>query len=1215
MESIVSDIEQKSMEKNKHIYATITPTIDGTIVIKFGDTFDVDGRSTYTREYLLTEWIAIDSEFEKYRDNLVHQFLDKGDFSFVRRFSDGGTGREQFICTHQPTIELFRKNNNLLAYENGILIEDTKQSLLNLVNKIRIAVNTGIVNRSQDFKPRDEQLSFIEKFSSIYKEGKYKKGLLGAKPRSGKTYMSYKFCLEVEARNVLVITSKPAIKSSWKSDLESHVDFFGCNFYDYTENSQPEFSSDSNMNVFFVSAQALNASTNYDWIYDFEWDVIVWDETHYGSETELSTKILNRLTIDKKVFLLQVSATPFKQMLNKGFNDENSFYLTYIDEQIAKAKELQDNNGVIDDVNKTMYQMCPRLEFLNVDLRKDDRINKLKDLFGQDGMPTWAKIFQTDKKGLFVYDGAVENILDTLRDISRRMNGLDKKQFEHMMITVPGIDAGDALCSTLNKHHHFKDYEVINCCGSSHPSIESVVNGTKIYNSRTIIVTCGRYLEGVTIPKLGCVVMMDDFKSPTRYIQAAFRAQNPYVENAETYKKVCYVVDFNLNRVAFLCFYQAKINKTPKQTLEEAIRDFLACAPIYNLDLIIYSKSHIPYVDIINAVRKACDADSISSFVERVISTNYTFSSSDGELLNMIAQTNNGQRNLSIILSESEHGITNGKTFENVSKGDKFKDIKRKKERDLEREQYEKRLKTIITHLPIYLYFSPLREHCVDDIFLSLYNNDQKTMTLFQEIVGIDLSVFRVLIEKNHLNKDVLDDIINAFANNELFEEELYKTNDNISILLESQQKFNKFLSRSSSDTITPLTLVNELIGKLPNELFTSTTNKFLDPTCGTGTFIFALIERCYNALQTIIPDENERILNILNRIYGFDTNKILMNSVRKRIEDFLLIKFGIVGANLHLYNEDVLTYNFNGMKFDVIVGNPPFQPEVKKKIDDKGSGSGHKIWHKFIEKSFELANEDAHLVFVTPHNWRTGCFKSRASHLKAQDLIFNNEIIWWADVRDYKGIDYFPEVGHSNSVDSWYVIKNNKNKLPKLLCNLRLLPKQNDKIILSILEKFYELCQDQNLIQYFGRESDGKSFVVKDCYDEKFCYKVANTSAQVKKDQFRWASSKRQTYDLKKVLVSDSGQFVIGYDPGTMNHGGHVGAYIVSNEIEGNQLTNFLQSKLIKFISSQFMRPNALGFPMELFKHLPNSLLTKDWKQVFNFTVEELSLIENSIS
>lgn len=288
-------------------------------------------------------------------------------------------------------------------------------------------------------------------------------------------------------------------------------------------------------------------------------------------------------------------------------------------------------------------------------------------------------------------------------------------------------------------------------------------------------------------------------------------------------------------------------------------------------------------------------------------------------------------------------------------------------------------------------------------------------------------------------------------------------------------------------------------------------------------------------------------------------------------------------------------------MKFAYVIGNPPFQPDVKKG-DGKGNGSGNKIWQKFIELAFDLAEEDGHLLFVTPHNWRTGNFKSRAQHRQAQQLIFDNDVQWWIDARNDDGVDHFPTIGNSNSVDAWHVVKGQKGELPAVLRNLCLLPKSSDPETLAKVAHFFEVCEREEALEWHGCDSTGrgKDLEKSSQGDATHPFRVAGTSAQVRDGVYHWSFEKRATSDLRKVMVCDSGQPVIGYDDGTMANGRHTGCYSVGNKEEGDRLVSFLQSPLVKFISSQFMRDGALGFPMELFERVPKRVLTVPWEEVF---------------
>lgn len=117
------------------------------------------------------------------------------------------------------------------------------------------------------------------------------------------------------------------------------------------------------------------------------------------------------------------------------------------------------------------------------------------------------------------------------------------------------------------------------------------------------------------------------------------------------------------------------------------------------------------------------------------------------------------------------------------------------------------------------------------------------------------------------------------------------------------------------------------------------------------------------------------------------------------------------------------VTYKFNklnkNMKFDVIVGNPPYQTSPV-------NGKTHPLWHKFVDKSFDLVKDGGYVCMVHPSGWRNvdGKFK------KTQELMASKQMEY-LEMHSIK--DGQQTFGVSTRYD-WYVIKNVENKHEKTL-------------------------------------------------------------------------------------------------------------------------------------------------------------------------------------
>jgi hypothetical protein len=150
-------------------------------------------------------------------------------------------------------------------------------------------------------------------------------------------------------------------------------------------------------------------------------------------------------------------------------------------------------------------------------------------------------------------------------------------------------------------------------------------------------------------------------------------------------------------------------------------------------------------------------------------------------------------------------------------------------------------------------------------------------------------------------------------------------------------------MSRLKFD-LTPL--VDQILDQLPAEVFTSSTTTFLDPAMAGGQFL--------SRIQKRLRAAGHSDKNISERVWGCEVNTLRVNYARntKRL------------VSDHLLVSDFLSHDWGNMKFDVIVGNPPYQKDNNSGRDDDS------LWPKFLTRSHELAKEGGYIAFVTPASW-----------------------------------------------------------------------------------------------------------------------------------------------------------------------------------------------------------------------------------------------------
>ena len=205
---------------------------------------------------------------------------------------------------------------------------------------------------------------------------------------------------------------------------------------------------------------------------------------------------------------------------------------------------------------------------------------------------------------------------------------------------------------------------------------------------------------------------------------------------------------------------------------------------------------------------------------------------------------------------------------------------------------------------------------------------------------------------------------------------------------------FNKWKQNpGKGEVFTPKELVNEILDQIPIEVWENPKSTFCDQSMGKGTFLIEIVNR----LVYIYGYKEE---DAKSRVFGCEIRVKYVNYLKRR-------------GYKNVFFKDSLTEEFN-MKFDVVLGNPPYQKE-------NGSASAEAIWPKFVINSFELCKDNGYVCLIHPGGWRNvdGKFK------QVQNLIKNYKLQYLEIHNEKDGLKTF---GVETRYD-WYVIKNEKNK------------------------------------------------------------------------------------------------------------------------------------------------------------------------------------------
>jgi hypothetical protein len=513
-----------------------------------------------------------------------------------------------------------------------------------------------------DFPMRREQGEAVDKtfdyFQSIWAENKHAvpRFLWNAKMRFGKTFTAYQLAKKLGAKRLLVLTFKPAVEDAWQTDLESHVDFDGWQYLSKSSGSDPTQIDRKKPVVYFGSFQDLlghdaagNIKPKNEWLHEVNWDLVVFDEYHFGAWREtakelfegedeavfkkeakleyaagledvnedlgvLSEKETEFLPITTKAYLY-LSGTPFKALATGEFIEEQIFNWTYTDEQRAKEEFAVKNPG-----KWNPYGALPQMRLLTYKMPEELLAVASAGEFDEFDLNEFFAATGEGKSTQFTHKSDVQKWLDIIRGqyAPKIVDGLKTGSppfpysdtrllpyLQHSFWFLPKVAACRAMANLLAEKHNvfWHGYKVVVAAGASAgiglaalpPVREAIGSG---FETKTITLSCGKLTTGVTVPQWSSILMLRNLKSPESYFQAAFRVQSPWsIKNPngdnpneeEILKPACFVFDFAPTR-ALRQLSEYGIGLSPDASdPEQAVRDLVSFLPVlaYNGSIMV----------------------------------------------------------------------------------------------------------------------------------------------------------------------------------------------------------------------------------------------------------------------------------------------------------------------------------------------------------------------------------------------------------------------------------------------------------------------------------------------------------------------------------------------------------------------------------------------------------------------------------------------------
>ncbi|KFL42554.1 restriction endonuclease [Lysinibacillus sp. BF-4] len=1047
--------------------------------------------------------------------------------------------------------------------------------------------------------------------------------------------------------------------------------------------------------------------------FEINWDLIVVDEAHEGTQTDRGDRLYESL-MKTETKMLELSGTPFNIL--DEFSEEQVFTWDYIMEQQAKIRFSLENPEKVNpyealpEVEMYTFQMAVDKQYENSDKYFDfAEFFKVEDNSGkfvhESSIIKWLDQISTDGKTNYPFSTEEfrESIRHTLWLLPSRASARALKE----LLDHHAVFSEYSVVNIVNDN----DNEIAGENDKDLVRVRKVITD-RPSATKTIILTVRKLTTGVNIPALNGVVFLNNTTSAQNYLQAAFRAQTPFSDEILGMKKKAYIFDFAPDRA--LNILAKSVSMSPKAGVLNTNDQRDKLGTLLNfLPVIEQSGNEMKTFSVDKMMRQLKKAYAeravLSGFDDASIYNDELWEVTQEEinlfndLSGKLGKTQQTKATKKIDVNTT--GL-NEQEREKVKRGKK----KPKKERTpeeqaaIEAEQKLRKernnmisiLRGISIRIPLMIYGMNLdldKDITLED-FIKQVDDVSWEEFMPKGISKFDFMKFKkfydpeIFIEAGHRIRQAA-----VSANNLSYQDRIEKITS----------IFSGFKNPDKETVLTPWRVVNLQLGKtiggynfydeeyreelkdasfryidngeITNEIF-SKDAKILEINSKTGLYplymAFNIYQRRYlqenenwNKADYIQKDKALWQEVLENNIFALNKTPMARTityrtlngyEVNEKFEKNLVYIEGLTTRLKHnvleMKNEILSNFGGENMKFDAIIGNPPYQ-----EMDGGAQASAGPTYHYFVQVAKSL--NPKYISMIMPSRWYVGGkgldeFRSEMLndiHLREMyDWLTPEDIFPNTNIRG--GVCYFlwdREYDNVTNLSKFVTYENNKIisdiVRPIKLNNLDILVRDSKAI--SILEKIENVEGNRGkLMKYI---SASKPFGLRGYFikDKNFhettsnlknpvqCYgraKVGYVEYENIPNRHEWINKWKvfapKSNNIGTELSDDNFNTIIGM-PNTICTETYLvfGADLGLNQESAENLSKYLKTKFFRYLHS--LAKASQDAALKTYRFIPvqdfenNSDI--NWKQSsddiskqlykkYNFSIEEIAHVESKI-